>query len=1027
MFDPMSRRGSVAMLLLSVVLALSVLLAGCPTKGPAVSTNNALRVTTASLANGSIGTAYSAALLASGGTAPYSWSIISGALPAGLTLSASTGLISGMPTAVATASEVTFKVTDAGSPAQSTTVTLSLTIAAAPLRISSASLPSGQVGVAYSTTLTASGGMTPYNWALTQGSLPAGLSFNAATATISGTPTVSTSGTGLTFSVTDSGSPAQNSSATLTLNIAAAGAGLDITTSALPAGQVGVAYSAALAASGGTAPYSWSLVSGTLPAGLSLNATTGVISGTPTAAASGALLLKATDSGSPVQSSSVSLFLSVTPATLTITTSSLPGGQVNVAYSATLAATGGTTPYTWTLTSGTLPAGLSLNASSGAITGTPTAVVNSTPLTFKVTDSGSPALTQSVNLTLSISANSTITVSVLPARAALVVNQTLTVSATTNDTAGVTWSISPAGGSFNPTSSQSGANVTFTAPSTAGVYSVTATSVTNSSSRASFTLGVTDLGGVYTYHDDLARDGANSQEYALTTANVNTSTFGKLFSCTVDGAVYAQPLWIANLTVSGARHNVVFVATQHDSLFALDADANPCVQLWQVSLIDTNHGGTGGETTVPSGVPGYLVGQGYGDITPEVGVTGTPVIDPMTNTLYVVSKSVNTAHTSFYQRLHAIDITTGNEKTGSPVTIGPTFPGTGDGGSTDTFNAQQQNQRPGLALVNGTVYVGWSSHEDTTPWYGWLVGYTYNGSAFTQSAVLNVTPNTGQGGIWMGGGAPAADSAGHLYVLTGNGQFDAGNPSGPTNDYGDSLLQLSGSLGVMGYFTPSDEEDDYTNDGDFGAGGAAVVLNLASGPLQHLVVGGGKDGALYLLNGDALGGFGDSKALQNFTVQPGSAGTYATGAFWNNTFYIAPRNGNLHAFAFNPGTDQFNATSTSTSSANWGFPGATPSVSASGASSNGIVWALNNGNYCTNQSPGCGPAVLHAYDATNLGTELWNNTQVSGDAAGNAVKFTVPTVANGRVYVGTRGNNTGGIYGSTTVSGELDVYGLKPN
>jgi hypothetical protein len=465
------------------------------------------------------------------------------------------------------------------------------------------------------------------------------------------------------------------------------------------------------------------------------------------------------------------------------------------------------------------------------------------------------------------------------------------------------------------------------------------------------------------------------------------------------------------------------VATQHDSLYALDADASPCVQLWKVSLIDANHGGSSSESAVPSGSSGNLVGGGSGDITPEVGVTGTPVIDPSTNTLYVVSKSVISSGPTFYQRLHAIDLATGIEKSGSPVTITATYPGSGDGGSTDTFDPRNQNQRPGLALVNGTVYIAWASHEDTPPYYGWVIGYTYNGSSFTRSAVLNVTPNVGFGGIWMGGAAPSADSNNHLYVITGNAKFDVTNASAPNNDYGDSFLQLTTSLGISSYFTPSDQSSDNANDQDFGAGGSAVVLNLTSGSLQHLVVGGGKDGTLYLLNGDSMGGSGDSNARQHFNI---NAPIFATGAFWNNNFYIAGVNGALVSYAFNNSTNLFNTSIGSQSGNTFGFPGASPSVSASG-NTNGIVWALNNANYCTPQSSGCGPTVLHAFDGMNLATELWNSSQTSGDAAGNAVKFTVPTVANGKVYVGTRGNNAGGSYGSTSVSGELDVYGLKPN
>jgi hypothetical protein len=619
-------------------------------------------------------------------------------------------------------------------------------------------------------------------------------------------------------------------------------------------------------------------------------------------------------------------------------------------------------------------------------------------------------------VSFTVSSSGSITVSVSPALGGVAVTQQIQLTATvTNDigAAGVTWSVS-AGGSLG---SESTTAASFSA-ATAGVYTVTATSIADVAESTTATIGVTDLSGVYSYHNDLARDGVNAQEYALTTANVNTSTFGKLFSCAVDGAVYAQPLWVANLTVNGSVHNVVFVATEHDSLYAFDADANPCVQLWHVNLIDTSHGANSGEVTVPSGPSGNAVGGGSGDITPEVGVSGTPVVNPATNTLYVVSKSMNSSASAFYQRLHAIDITTGNEKFSGPenITSSITFPGTGDGGSTVSFNTRTQNQRSGLALVNGVVYVAWASHEDTPPYYGWVVGF--NASNLAVASVLNVSPNVGYGGIWMGGGAPSADANNNLYLITGNAYFDVTSGG---DDYGDSFLQLSSGLSISSFFTPSDQQNDYDNDRDFGSGGAAVVLNLATGTLTHLVIGGGKDGTLYLLNGDSMGGSGDANARQSFGL---GHGIFSTGAFWNNTYYIAGISGPLVSYSFNTSTDLFNTALTSQSSSNYGFPGATPSISATG-SSNGIVWALNTHSYCTDGSSSCGPAILYAYDATTLSSDLWNSTMVSADAAGNAVKFAVPTVANGKVYVGTRGNNTGGTLGSTSVSGELDVYGLK--
>ena len=652
------------------------------------------------------------------------------------------------------------------------------------------------------------------------------------------------------------------------------------------------------------------------------------------------------------------------------------------------------------------------------------------PATVILTATSVSNTAKSASATITVTGSSAaLSVTISPERGSLTITQTLPVTATVqNDVAaaGVTWSVSGtacSGASCGTFANVTSKSATYVAPFTPGIYSITATGVADVTKRASNSIGVTDLSGVLTYHDDLARDGVNSHEYALTTSSVNTSMFGKLFSCTVDGAVYAQPLWVANLTINSVKRNVVFVATQHDSLFAFDADANPCVQLWEVSLIDSKHGGSAAETTVPSGIPGYLVGSGYGDITPEVGITGTPVIDPTTNTLYAVSKSVNPSGPTFYQRLHAIDITTGNEKFSGPanITSSITFPGTGDGGSTVSFNARQQNQRAGLALVNGVVYVAWASHEDTLPYYGWVIGF--NPSTLAITNVLNVSPNVQYGGIWMGGGAPSADGNNNLYLITGNATFDVTNGSAPNNDYGDSFLQLSGSLAITSYFTPSDEATDAADDEDFGAGGAAVVLNLTSGTLKHLVIGGGKDGSLYLLNGDNMGGLGDSNAWQHFNI---GTGIFATGAFWNNNYYIAGVGGPLLSYSFNSSTNLFNTSVASQSSSSYGFPGSTPAVSSTG-SSNGIVWALDNSNYCTAQSPGCGPAVLHAYNATSLGTELWNNSMVSSDTAGNAIKFTVATVANGKVYIGTRGNNTGGAYGSTSVSGELDVYGLKPN
>ncbi|MGB6193080.1 MAG: hypothetical protein WBF42_11465, partial [Terracidiphilus sp.] len=657
-------------------------------------------------------------------------------------------------------------------------------------------------------------------------------------------------------------------------------------------------------------------------------------------------------------------------------------------------------------------------------------------------DAGTPQQTKQVTLNLTI-APSGITVSLSPRRAGIVTGQTLAVTATVNDSAGVnsagvSWSAiagsgtscsGPGCGTFSSAKTLSGVAVTYTAPATAGVYAITATSVTDPGQSASITLGATDLAGVATFHNDLSRNGANTQEYALTPSNVNATSFGKLFSCTVDSTIYAQPLWVPNVTISGAKHNVIFVATQNDSIYAFDADTNtsPCTPLWKASLLDSAHGAGAGEVCVPSGATSNYVGKGLGDITPEVGVLGTPVIDLSTGTLYAVSKTMVTSGPTFYQRLHALDITTGNEKFSGPQTITATYPGSGDGGTTTTFNSRTENQRAGLALVNNVVYIAWGSHEDYMPYYGWVIGYNA-GDVAEQVAALNISPNTGSSGIWMAGGAPAADASGNLYMLSGNGAFDATSSSAPNNDYGDSFLKVTtagSSLGVSQYFTPSDEQTDESQDGDFGSGGATVLIDLpahGSNP-THLVLGGGKDHGMYVLNRDALGGLGDSNAWQLITM-PG--GIFSTGAFWNSTFYIASAQGAMQAYTLDPDTARFTL-APNASSTIFGWPGISPSVSSMPDNSNGIVWGIETTLYCTPQSTGCSAAILHAFDAGNLSTELWNSSQGTGNTAGNAVKFTVPTVANGKVYVGTRGNNTGGADSSTSTPGELDVYGLLPN
>jgi len=692
----------------------------------------------------------------------------------------------------------------------------------------------------------------------------------------------------------------------------------------------------------------------------------------------------------------------------------------------------------WTLSgagcSGSACGTLSATSSASGTPITYTAPPNApNPATVNLTATSVSNTLKKASASITITANAALSVTISPKRGGLAVTQSLPVTATVlNDigSAGVTWSASGtacSGASCGTFTNVTSTSVTYVAPSAAGIYSITATSVADVTRSASNSIGVTDLSGVLTYHNNASRDGANTHEFALTAANVNKSTFGKLFSCQADGAIYAQPLWIPNLAIAGTPHNVIVVATQHESIYAFDADAAPCTALWHVSLIDSAHGGTPGETSVPSSGTGALVGSGYGDISPEVGITGTPVIDPTTSTLYVVSKSVNSSQ-QFFQRLHAIDITTGSERIAPPRSIDSSIsvPGTGAGSVSGrvAFDPRNENQRPGLVLSNGVVYIAWASHEDRDPYHGWVIGFSASTLAPVANAVFNSTPNQvgtlsySRGGIWMGGGAPAVDSSGNLFFITGNGTFDA-NTGG--SNYGDSVVRLStaSGLSVEDYFTPLDQASLDANDTDFGSGAATVLVDQPSGLVAHLLIGGGKQGNLFLLNRDNLGKFSGSA---NNVVQAINLGNsmFATPVFWQNNLYVAGV-GTLKQFAFNSSTGKFNGAPFSQSATSYGFPGATPSLSSSGAT-NAIIWALDNTLYCTPQSPGCGATVLHAYDATNLATELWNSSQAAAnrDLAGHAVKFTVPTVANGKVYVGTRGNDS-------SVLGELEVYGLLPN
>jgi hypothetical protein len=878
---------------------------------------------------------------------------------------------SGSQSTGALASNTTYTITCSGAGGTSTPASATVNV------IPTASLSANPMSVP-------NGGSSSLSWSSTNAARCSASGGWSGTLAANGSVNVGPLTSGTNYSIVCSGAGGSSTAASVSVGI------LGAATASLTANPTTVAK-------GGSSTLVWS----------STNASTCTASG----GWSGTLAPSGSQSTGPISSTTTYSISCSGPggasptASATVTVTPVPTASISA--NPTVVSSGGSSTLTWSssnATSCTASGGWAGPLATSGSKGTG-ALANTT--TYSINCSGPGGTSATVSATVTVSSGS---MAVSPTVAALTQSQAQQFTATVPGGGGASWTVDGFSGGSSAVGLIDSTGL-YTPGSTVGAHTIVATSNANNSQSASAQVYVTDLTGVFTYHNDAARQGANTQEYALSSGTLSASTFGKLFSCTVDGAVYAQPLWAAGLVINGKVHNVVFVATAHDGLYAFDADGSPCVTLWNVNLIDGAHGAFPGETTVPSGTSGHLVGWGDGDITPEVGVIGTPVIDPAAQILYVVSKSVSSDHSSFYQRLHAIDILTGQEKSGSPTDITVTYPGIGDGGNMTTFSPKQENQRSGLALVNGTVYIAWASHEDRAPYYGWIAGYSYTGSGFNPPAVLNVTPDKQSGGIWMGGGAPASDGS-YLYLLTGNGWFTASNASAPNHDYGDSLLKLNLGLTVADYFTPADQDNDRSGDNDFGSGGTAVLADL---PSVHLILGGGKDGDLYLLNRDSLGGYGVSPPLQKVAT---SEGLFMTGAYWNYYFYLAGT-GVLKAYhlTINNVPDLTIDSSTLT---NFYFPGATPSVSANGIQ-NGIVWALDNHAYCTHQSTSCGPAVLHAYDATNVAKELWNSSG-AGDAAGNAVKFTVPTVANGHVYVGTRGSSTTG-YGS----GELDVYGLKSN
>ncbi len=506
------------------------------------------------------------------------------------------------------------------------------------------------------------------------------------------------------------------------------------------------------------------------------------------------------------------------------------------------------------------------------------------------------------------------------------------------------------------------------------------------SSAATLTVNATTTPAtidVLTQHNDVGRTGQNLNETTLTTSSVNSAKFGKLGFYSTDGLVDAQPLYASSVAVpANGTHNILIIATEHGSAYAFDADSGATI--WRVTTLQS------GETTSDD--------RGCSQVTPEIGITSTPVIDRTrgpNGAVYLVAMSKD-ASGNYHQRVHALDLALGTELFGGPVEVQATYPGTGDNsnGTSVVFDPGQYKERAALLLLNGVIYTGWASHCDDRPYTGWIIGYSE--STLAQTSVLNVTPNGNEGAIWMAGAGLAADSSGNIYFLDANGDFDVNLTGGfPSDgDYGNAFMKLSTSSGltVADYFEMDNEASENSSDTDLGSGGMIVLpdLNDSSGHTWHLAVGAGKDSNLYVVNRDSMGKFSsnNSSIYQELAgALPG--GVWAMPAYFNNTIYYGSVGNPIQAFTI---TDAMLSTSATSQTANsFGYPGTTPSVSANGAS-NGIVWAIENNS----------PAVLHAYNAANL-NEIYNSSQASGnrDQFGSGNKFMVPTIVNGKVFVGT--------------------------
>ncbi len=728
-----------------------------------------------------------------------------------------------------------------------------------------------------------------------------------------------------------------------------------------------------------------------------------------------------TDNGSSFRVTVTNPVTSVTSSAATLTVNSPPSittqpanQAVNVGQAATFSVVAaGTAPltYQWQKNQVNIPGATAASYTTPATVSTDNGSSFRVVVTNSVTSVTSSAATMTVNSPPSITTQ--------PANQAVNVGQTATFSVVATGTAPLTYQWQK-----NQVNIAGATAASYTTPVTVitdngSSFRVTVTNPVTSvtSTAATLSVAIPSTVSVLTQHNNNSRTGLNSSETVLTTSNVNVNQFGKLFAMPVDGQVYAQPLYVPAVTMNGGVHNVVVIATENDTVYAYDADSNAGLNasfLWKANVLDAAHGGGSSET--PVNINGLIA---CNNVQPVVGITSTPVIDPASKTIYLEAKS--TDGVNYFHRLHALDLTTGNEKNSGPMLITASVSGTGDGSVNGvlTFdspvNALHLMNRTGLLLNNGTIYFGFASHCDFGPYHGWL--FAYDSSTLAQKSVYVTTPNGGLGGFWMSGAGIAADANGTIFIASSNGDFDTTNV--PATETSDALLKLGTTnqkLTLLDYFTPEDQAAMQTNDRDLGSGGV-LLLPDQPGSFPHVLIEAGKNGKIYVVNRDQMttnnlhycSGCASDPQIIEESADFAVGAMFNLPAYWNNTLYFWGIHAPLQSIPITNGIPDFTKITVGTTQL--GFPGGGISISSNGnAVGSAIVWAING--TASGSTPG--PAVLLAYDASNPIASIYTSAQNTSnrDTAGNAVKFAVPTVANGKVYVGT-----------TT---EVDVYGLLP-